>query len=102
MPIEAAGSQQLLKDINRMALVRHLCAQPGQSRADLATAVGLTKSTVSGLVRDLVAEGWLEEREVVATGDLGRRPTPLFIDPARLLLLGAEVGIDAADRKSVV
>lgn len=96
MPIEAAGSQQLLKDINRMALVRHLCAQPGQSRADLATAVGLTKSTVSGLVRDLVAEGWLEEREVVATGDLGRRPTHLFIDPARLLLLGAEVGIDAA------
>ena len=38
LPIEAAGSQQLLKDINRMALVRHLCAQPGQSRADLATA----------------------------------------------------------------
>ncbi|CAM4024175.1 ROK family transcriptional regulator [Roseateles saccharophilus] len=96
MPVEATGSQQLLKDINRMALVRHLCAKPGQSRADLATAVGLTKSTVSALVRDLVAEGWLEEREVVATGDLGRRPTPLFIDPARLLLLGAEVDIDSA------
>jgi predicted NBD/HSP70 family sugar kinase len=96
LPVEAAGSQQLLKDINRMALVRHLCANPGLSRADLATAVGLTKSTVSLLVRDLIAEGWLEEREVVATGDLGRRPTPLFIDPARLLLLGAEVGIDSA------
>jgi predicted NBD/HSP70 family sugar kinase len=96
LPVEAAGSQQLLKDINRMALVRHLCAHPGLSRADLATAVGLTKSTVSLLVRDLIAEGWLEEREVVATGDLGRRPTPLFIDPARLLLLGAEVGIDSA------
>jgi predicted NBD/HSP70 family sugar kinase len=57
--------------------------------------VGLTKSTVSLLVRELVAEGWLAEREVVATGDLGRRPTPLFVDPARLLLLGAEVGIES-------
>jgi predicted NBD/HSP70 family sugar kinase len=91
---EAAGNQQLLKDINRMALVRHLCAHPGLSRADLAPAVGLTKSTVSLLVRELIAEGWLIEREVVATGDLGRRPTPLFIDPTRLLLLGAEVGIE--------
>ncbi|HEX6707160.1 MAG TPA: ROK family protein, partial [Albitalea sp.] len=47
------------------------------------------------LVRELLAEGWLIEREIVATGDLGRRPTPLFIDPARLLLMGAEVGIDS-------
>lgn len=95
MQAEAAGSQQLLKVINRMALVRHLCAHPGLSRADLAGAVGLTKSTVSMLTRELIAEGWLIEREVVATGDLGRRPTPLFIDPGRLLLLGAEVGIES-------
>ena len=95
MQAEAAGSQQLLKVINRMALVRHLCAHPGLSRADLAGAVGLTKSTVSMLTRELIAEGWLIEREVVATGDLGRRPTPLFVDPNRLLLLGAEVGIES-------
>ncbi|MCE4556971.1 ROK family transcriptional regulator [Roseateles cellulosilyticus] len=95
MQPEATGSQQLLKVINRMALVRHVCAHPGLSRADLASAVGLTKSTVSLLVRELVNEGWLVEREVIATGDLGRRPTPLFIDPARLVLLGAEVGIES-------
>jgi len=95
MQFETTGSQQLLKVINRMALVRQLCAHPGLSRADLAVAVGLTKSTVSLLTRELIAEGWLIEREVVATGDLGRRPTPLFIDPDRLLLLGAEVGIES-------
>jgi predicted NBD/HSP70 family sugar kinase len=95
MQADTPGSQQLLKVINRMALVRHLCANPGLSRADLAGAVGLTKSTVSGLVRELIGEGWLVEREVVATGDLGRRPTPLFIDPNRLLLLGAEVGVES-------
>ena len=95
MPIQAAGNQQQLKNMNRMALVRHLCAQPGLSRVDLAGAVGLQKSTVSMLVRELLEEGWLVERDVVATGDLGRRPTPLFIDPTRLLLLGAEVGIES-------
>jgi len=95
LTIEATGSQQLLKDINRMVLVRQLCTRPGLSRADLANEVGLTKSTVSLLVRELIDEGWLVEREVVATGELGRRPTPLFIDPRRLLLLGAEVGIES-------
>jgi predicted NBD/HSP70 family sugar kinase len=89
------GGQQLLKTINRMALVRQICLKPGLSRADLASAVGLTKSTVSLLVRDLLTEGWLAEREVVATGDMGRRPTPLFVDPQRLLMIGVEVGIES-------
>lgn len=96
MEAETSGSQQQLKRMNRMAVVRQLCAQPGLSRAALATAVGLTRSTVGALVRGLLAEGWLMEREIVATGDMGRRPTPLFIDPTRLLLIGAEVGIESA------
>jgi predicted NBD/HSP70 family sugar kinase len=92
---DPVGQQRLLKGVNRMALVRHLCARPGQSRADLAARVQLTKSTVSLLVRELIAEGWLLERETVATGDVGRRPTPLFIDTTRLVLLGAEIGIES-------
>lgn len=88
------GDQQLLKQINRMALVRQLCAKPALSRADLAETLGLTKSTVSLLVRELMDEGWLMERELVTTGSLGRRPTPLHINPQRLVLLGADVGVD--------
>ena len=90
----ARGHQQVLKGVNKMSLVRHLCVNPGLSRSDLADAVQLTKSTVTLLVRELIEEGWLVERDVVVTGDLGRRPTPLFIDPGRLLLVGGEVGID--------
>ncbi len=90
---DAAGHQQLLKSINRMSLVRHLCANPDLSRVDLAAAVGLTKSTVSMLVRELISEGWLAEGEVVATGDRGRRPTPLVVNANRLVLVGADVGI---------
>jgi len=91
-----AGDQQLLKQINRMALVRQLCGAPGLSRAALAEAVGLTKSTVSLLVRELLDEGWVSESELVATGALGRRATPLRLDSGRLALLGADLGIGGA------
>ncbi len=93
MKAENASGQAQLKRANRMALIRQLRVQPGLSRVDLAEATGLTKSTISALVRELIDEGWLVEREVLVTGDIGRRPTPLFIDPKRLLLLGAQVGI---------
>ncbi|HEX8405529.1 MAG TPA: ROK family transcriptional regulator, partial [Duganella sp.] len=76
--------------------VRHLCGAPGLSRAALAEAVGLTKSTVSLLVRELMDEGWLCESALVATGALGRRATPLRLDTGRLALLGADVGVVAA------
>jgi predicted NBD/HSP70 family sugar kinase len=90
------GDQQLLKQMNRMVLVRRLCREPELSRADLAAAVGLTKSTVSLLVRELVDEGWFSESDLVTTGSLGRRPTPLHIDKTRLALFGAEFGVDQA------
>jgi len=93
LSVEVAGNQVQLKGANRMAIVRRVCARPGMSRSDLATALGLTRSTVTTLVRELLSEGWLMERGVITTGDLGRRPTPLFIDPSRLLLLGVEVGV---------
>jgi hypothetical protein len=44
--MEAVGNQQLIKCILRMILVRRLCSNPGLSRADLALAVELSKSTV--------------------------------------------------------
>ncbi|MGZ5201154.1 MAG: ROK family protein [Telluria sp.] len=79
-----------------MALVRQVSTQPGLSRAALADVLGLTKSTVSQLVRELMDEGWFVEAELIATGEVGRRATPLHLDPDRLALLGAEVGVDEA------
>ena len=92
MPI--TGDQTLLKQLNRMAIVRCVRQRAGQSRADLAKETGLTKSTVSLLVQELIDEGWLLEHEVQITGALGRRPTPLVVDPARLAMIGAELGVD--------
>jgi predicted NBD/HSP70 family sugar kinase len=92
--MQISGDQQLLKEINRMALVCHLCSHPGLSRADLAEVLGLTKSTVSLLTRELIQEGWMVERDMVATGNLGRRPTPLYINPDRLVLVGADLNLN--------
>ncbi|GGC17694.1 ROK family transcriptional regulator [Pseudoduganella buxea] len=94
MPV--TGDQQLLKQLNRMALVRQVGAAPGLSRAALAEVLGLTKSTVSLLARELIDEGWLAESDLLTTGEVGRRATPLHLDGGRLALLGAEVGIDEA------
>jgi len=87
------GDQRLLKRINRMALVRLVRCQPGLSRAELSVATGLTKSTVSLLVQELIDDGWLREDSVLVTGAIGRRPTPLRLDGRRLVLIGAELGI---------
>ncbi|MBS0446047.1 MAG: ROK family transcriptional regulator [Proteobacteria bacterium] len=89
------GDQQLVKNINRMALLRLLREHNGIARADLTELSGLTRSTVSVLIKDLIEEGWLVEGDAHATGAIGRRPTPLGLDGTRLVLLGADLGPDA-------
>jgi predicted NBD/HSP70 family sugar kinase len=89
------GDQQLVKAINRKVLLRLLRDEPGSSRAALAERSGLTKSTVSLLVKEMIGEGWLAEDDVAVTGSLGRRPTPLRMDGRGLALIGADLGTDA-------
>ncbi|MFT3733591.1 MAG: ROK family transcriptional regulator [Rhodocyclaceae bacterium] len=91
------GDQSFLKNINRMALIRLIRGEPGLSRADLSEVTGLTKSTVSQLVQELIDEGWLTEDEALATGSIGRRPTPLRLDTERLALLGVDVTVNAIE-----
>ena len=88
------GDQRLVKNINRIALLRLLREEEGLSRADLSDRSGLTRSTVSLLVKELIDEGWLRENEVVVTGQLGRRPTPLQLDGRHFVLVGAELTPD--------
>ena len=88
------GDQSLLREINLMAIARAVQRQPGLSRADLAKETGLTKSTIGLLVQDLVEKGWLLESDIQATGAIGRRPTPLFMDGVRMAMIGADVSQD--------
>ena len=92
--MKATGDQQLVKRINRSVLLRCMRAQPGLSRARLAQESGLTKSTVSALVRELLDEHWLVEAAApVAGAGMGRPSTPLQLDASTRVLLGLEIGV---------
>ena len=91
---KTTGDQQLVKRINRSVLLRLLRAQPGLSRARLSVQSGLTKSTVSALVRELLDEHWLSEASApVAADGMGRPSTPLQVDTEVRVLMGVEVGV---------
>ncbi len=98
--LKTTGDQQLVKRINRSVLLRQLRSQPGLSRAQLAVRSGLTKSTVSLLVRELIDEGWLAEQsmsELAKTASApgqGRPSTPLRINTEARGLIGVEIAID--------
>lgn len=93
--MKTTGDQQLVKRINRSVLLRLVRAQGGLSRAQLAQASGLTKSTVSLLVRELIDEGWLSETGVTPASGQGRPSTPLHIDGTTRGLIGVEVAVEA-------
>lgn len=93
--MKTTGDQQLVKRINRSVLLRLLRSQSGLSRAQLAVESGLTKSTVSLLVRELIDEGWLTETDVTAAQGLGRPSTPLQIDSHSRAMIGVEVAVEA-------
>ena len=88
------GDHSLLREINRMSLVRAVLRESGLSRADLAKATGLNKSTVSLLAQDLIDEGWLQETGLQVTGSVGRRPTPLSLNDERLAMIGVDLSVE--------
>ena len=92
--MKTTGDQQLVKRINRSVLLRLLRARPGLSRARLAAESGLTKSTVSLLVRELLDDGWLEEAGAPVADGLGRPSTPLSINVGVRALLGVEIAVE--------
>jgi predicted NBD/HSP70 family sugar kinase len=92
--MKTTGDQQLVKRINRSILLRLVRAQPGLSRAQLAHESGLTKSTVSLLIRELIDEGWLSESSTTSKSGLGRPSTPLQMDAHVRGLIGVEVAVD--------
>jgi predicted NBD/HSP70 family sugar kinase len=92
--MKTIGDQQLVKRINRSVLLRLLRAQPGLSRSQLSAESGLTKSTVSALVRELLEDGWLHEASAHSVDGLGRPSIPLQINVGVRALIGVEIAIE--------
>jgi predicted NBD/HSP70 family sugar kinase len=70
-------------DVNRSAVLAHLGAQGPASRADLARSLGVSPALMTQLVKDLLADGLVVERE--HSPSQGGRP-------ARMLGLAASAG----------
>lgn len=79
------ASNKTPRKINRNLIFNLIRTKQPISRADLARVSGLQRSTISLIVEDLIAEGWIVEG---AVGHLprGRRPTFLEINSRRAII----------------
>jgi glucokinase-like ROK family protein len=86
------GDQALVRELNRSILLQELRVGPPLSRADLAAATGLNKTTVSKLVDELIADGLV--REIGPVPSRGGRPAVhLELNPDGGWIIGAEIGV---------
>jgi predicted NBD/HSP70 family sugar kinase len=79
------ASSEVVRDINRRIVLNLIRTRQPISRADLARASGLQRSTISLIVEELVRERWVLEGP---TGRLprGRRPTYLRLNEDRVII----------------
>jgi len=88
-------SLERLRAANRRAVLSALTAEGPQSRADLARATGLSRTTVSTLVQDLISAGQAAEttdRGRPHKGGSGRPPLLVTATSARGVVAGIDVG----------
>jgi len=88
-----AGQRSIRRQ--NLSLVLHEVMEKGPiSRASIAEAVGLTKSTVSSLVSELTARGLLSERGRAAVAAVGRPGQLVALSDETVVGLGLEINVD--------
>lgn len=106
-PVSALGAgqpgakQSDLRERNLSLVLRQVlaCSEP-PSRADVSALTGLTRSTVSRLVDELIGGGMLSELTATGTGRAGRPALPLIPRENALCTLGLE--LDVSHRSAFV
>ena len=80
MPVHPLGNRDLIRAINRSAVLNMIKAYGPISRKEIAHRSGLSAATVTGITADLMAEGLVFEK---AQGDShkGRPPILLALNP---------------------
>src|SRR4051795_11351062 len=90
------ASSEVVRDINRRIVLNLIRIRQPISRADLARASGLQRSTISLIVEQLMEEHWVLEGPL---GRLprGRRPTFLRLNDERVI-----IGVDIRPSQTTV
>jgi predicted NBD/HSP70 family sugar kinase len=79
------ASSEIVRDINKRVVLNLLRERQPISRADLARASGLQRSTISLIVEELIEEQWIIEGPTVPL-PRGRRPTFLRLNDERVII----------------
>ena len=87
------GDQALVREINLSIILNCLRETSPLSRAQLAEITGLNKTTVSSLVRELIARQFVREIGFDLSGG-GRPPVLLELNPDAGCIIGMEIGVD--------
>jgi predicted NBD/HSP70 family sugar kinase len=88
------AGQATVRRHNLALVLRTVAAEEPVSRARVAARTGLTRGTVSSLVDELLAAGFVAELSP-ARGVPGRPANPLQLNRAGPAGLGVEIGVDA-------
>ncbi|WP_404459162.1 ROK family transcriptional regulator [Sutcliffiella horikoshii] len=88
-----SNTPNYLKYLNKKKILQYLRKNNGLSRAEIATALSISKPTVSLIVEELIAEEWVREEESTVSSVLGgRKPIRLFFNPNAKYLIGIDIG----------
>ena len=85
--------QTLIRELNLSLVLRYIHNEMSVSRAKIAQATGLNKSTVSSLVESLLERNLIHETGT-NSGSTGRPAILLEINPRAGGIIGAELGVD--------
>jgi predicted NBD/HSP70 family sugar kinase len=89
----AVANRDLMRAINRFAILHAIRDAGTVSRVDLAHRTGLSKSTVTGITAELLGEGMLLEQQS-GRSEGGRRPVPLALNPQGAYTVGVHLSIN--------
>jgi len=93
-PTAGVARQGSLRASNLSLVARHVFASDtAPARADVAKATGMTRSTASRMVDELVAAGILSESSPLPSTRRGRPATPLHPRGGTLMALGLEINV---------
>jgi len=87
------GDQSLVREINLSLIMNHLRMNAPISRAALADATGLNKTTVSSLVNELIERQFVREIGF-ASPSAGRPGILLKLNPTAGFIVSCEIGVD--------
>lgn len=89
----AVANRELMRAINRFAILHAIRDAGTISRVDLARRTGLSQATVTGITALLLGEGMLVEQQS-GRSDGGRRPVPLALNPQGAYTVGVHLSVD--------